>query len=207
MLRIIHTFSLVLLLSAAFLCTAQPALAEKSQPVTITLPASALYQTIHKLLPLPIAQNSRQFQGTITLDSINKLAIHKNRVSVQGVVSGKNMRVNTNIGGQAIQLKLGKLVLPVTCDIFLRFDRKTKTLFLTPKFQNPTHGHSNSAKTLLPMLNGLSNKEYPVQLGNMSPFQTKIGTKTVSVQMEPVDIKAEANKMTIKLRPVVGRNK
>ena len=207
MMHRIHFLFLAFLLAAIPMAVTQPAQAKKTTPVTITLPASALFQTIQQLLPLPIEQNSRQFQGTITLDSVSKLAIHDNLVSVQGMVSGKNMRVTTNIGGQDIQLKLGKLVLPVTCDITLRYDRKTQTLFLRPRFQNPEHGQSNSAKTLLPLLNGLGKKEYPVKLGNISPFQTRIGTRTVSVQMEPVDIKAVKNAMILKLRPVVGKSR
>jgi len=204
--RLLHFFFVTIFFTVVYLTGIHPARADKNQPVTITLPASALYQTIQELLPLPIEQNSRKFQGTITLDSISKLAIHNNLVSVQGVVSGKNMQVTTDIGGQDILLKLGKLVLPVTCDISLRYNQKQKTLFLKPMFQNPSHGSSNSAKTLLPLLNGLGNKEYPVKLGNISPFQTKIGAKTVSVQMEPVDIKAGKNEMILKLRPIVGKS-
>ncbi len=201
-------FSLLLFTLTVMQIFAVPSLQAKSPPpVTITLPASALYQTIQSVLPLPIEQNSRQFQGTITLDSISQLAIRDGVVSLQGIVSGRNMRVTTNIGGQDIQLKLGKLILPVTCDVLLRYDRSTKTLFLTPKFQNPTHGHSNSAKTLLPLLNGLGNKEYPVKLSNISPFQTRIGNQNIAVQMKAVDVRAKKDELILKLRPIVGKRK
>lgn len=183
-----------------------PAQAAKSQPVTITLPAPALHQAISDLLPLPLEQTSKKFQGTLTVDSISKLVINDNLISLQGQVSGTDMQLTTNIGGQDIKLKLGKLVLPVTCDISLRYDPKKKTLFLTPRFQNPTHGKSNSAETLLPLLNALGNKEYPVTLDKISPFNAKVGTKTVSVRMEPVDIQAGNNELILKFRPVAGKN-
>ena len=202
--RLIH--SSLLLFSLCLLCSL-PLQARADQPVTITLPASALYTTIKNLLPLPIEPNSRHFQGTITLDSISKLAIKAKTISLQGMVSGHNMRVTTNIGGQDIQLKLGKLVLPVTCDIAVRYNKKQKTLYLTPHFQNPTHGQSNSAKTLLPLLNGLGNKEYPVKLDKISPFQTKVGTKKITVQMEPVDILLKKDQLIITLRPVIGKSR
>lgn len=192
-----------------FFCTVSltdPAQAAKNQPMTITLPAPALHQAISDILPLPLEQNGKQFQGTITVDSISKLAINDNLISVQGQVSGKDMELTTNIGGQDIKLNLGKLVLPVTCDISLRYDPKKKTLFLSPKFQNPTHGTSNSAKTLLPLLNALGNHEYPVTLDTISPFNAKIGSKNVSVRMEPVDIRAGNNEMILKFRPVAGKN-
>ncbi len=183
-----------------------PPVQAQNTPVTITLPASALHKTISDMLPLPLEQNGSNFQGTITVDSINKLEIHNDLISVQGQVSGKDMQLTTTIGGQDIKLKLGKLALPVTCDISLRYDRQKKTLFLTPRFQNPTHGTSNSAKTLLPLLNSLGNKEYPVKLDKISPFNAKIGSKTVSLRLEPVDIKAGNNEMILKLQPIAGKS-
>lgn len=192
-----------------FLCTialTSPAKAAKNLPITITLPAPALHQAINDILPLPLEQTGKQFQGTITIDSISKLAINDNLISLQGQVSGSDMQLTTNIGGQDIKLNLGKLVLPVTCDISLRYDPKKKTLFLTPRFQNSTHGKSNSAETLLPLLNALGNREYPVTMDTISPFNAQVGSKNVSVRMDPVDIRAGNNEMILKFRPVAGKN-
>jgi hypothetical protein len=183
-----------------------PVQATQSLPVTITLPAPALHQAINDILPLPLEQNGKQFQGTITVDSISKLAINDNLISLQGQVSGSDLQLTTNIGGQNIKLKLGKLVLPVTCDISLRYDAKKKTLFLTPRFQNPTHGTSNSAETLLPLLNAFGNREYPITLDTINAFKAKIGSKNVSVRIEPVDIQAGKNEMILKFRPLTGKN-
>ena len=205
------TFSIRYFVLLLFICIfsftlTDPAQAAKSRPVTITLPAPALHQTISDILPLPLEQNGKKFQGTISVDSISKLEINDNLISIEGQVSGKDMLLTTNIGGQDIQLKLGKLVLPVTCDISLRFDPQKKTLFLTPRFQNPTHGKSNSAKTLLPLLNALGNREYPVKLDKISPFNAKVGSKTISVYMEPVDIRAGNNEMILKFQPIAGKS-
>ena len=183
-----------------------PVHAAINQPVTITLPATALHQTISDMLPLPLEQHSKQFQGTITVDSISKLEINDNLISLQGQVSGTDMELTTNVGGQDIQLNLGKLVLPVTCDISVRYDPNKKILFLTPRFQNPTHGTSNSTKTLLPLLNALGNKEYPVTLDKISPFNAKVGSKNVSLRLEPVDIEAANNEMVLKLQPIAGKS-
>ncbi len=201
-----HIAVLFLLCTAATL-SPPPVQAAANTPVTITLPASALHKTIIDMLPLPLEQTGNSFQGTISVDSISKLTIHNDLISVQGQVSGKDMQLTTNIGGQDIKLKLGKLVLPVTCDIALRYDPKKKTLFLTPKFQNSTHGTSNSAKTLLPLLNSLGNKEYPVKLDKISPINAKIGAKTVSLRLDPVDIKAGNNELILKLQPVAGKSR
>ena len=201
----IYTRYFILLL---FLCTialTSPAKAA-TLPITITLPAPALHQAISDILPLPLEQTGKQFQGTITVDSISKLAINDNLISLQGQVSGSDMQLTTNIGGQDIKLNLGKLVLPVTCDISLRYDPKIKTLFLTPRFQNPTNGKSNSAETLLPLLNALGNREYPVTMDTINAFNAQVGSKNVSVRMDPVDIRAGNNEMILKFRPVAGKN-
>ncbi len=197
---------LLLLLCPLAINFANPVQAAKNQPVTITLPATTLHQTLSDMLPLPLEQNGKNFKGTITVDSISKLEINDNLISLKGQVSGKDMELTANIGGQDIQLKLGKLVLPVTCDISLRYDPKEKTLFLTPRFQNPTHGTSNSAKTLLPLLNALGNKEYPVALDKINSFNAKIGSTNVFVRLEPVDIRAGNNEMVLKLRPIAGKS-
>jgi hypothetical protein len=192
-----------------FFCTVTltgHAQATKSQPVTITLPGPALHQVISDILPLPLEQNGKKFKGTITVDSISKLEINDNLISLQGQVSGADIQLSTNIGGQDIKLNLGKIVLPVTCDISLRYDPKKKTLFLTPRFQNPTHNSSDSAKTLLPLLSAFGNREYPVTLDTINAFKAKIGSKNVSVRMEPVDIRAGNNEMILKFRPVTGKN-
>ena len=202
----IRCLALLFFLCIAALGSAPSVHATQTPPVTITLPASTLHKTLSDMLPLPLEQTGNKFQGTITVDSIGKLTIHENLISLEGQVSGKDMQLTTNIGGQDIKLKLGKLVLPVTCDISLRYDPQKKTLFLTPRFQNPTHGTSNSAKTLLPLLNSLGNKEYPVKLDKISPLNAKIGSKSISLHMEPVDIKAGNNEMILKLQPIAGKS-
>lgn len=177
------------------------------EPITISMPAATVRQTIAGILPLPLEQKSDRFTGSITIDSIRSLVIGKNSVRIEAQVSGRNMEVTTNIGGQDIKLKLGKLVLPVTCDVRLRFDPRTKTLFLRPQFHKPTHGSSNSAKTLVPLLNGLGNKEYPVRLNHLSPLSARVGNKTISVHMQPVDIRATDNLILLKLQPVTGKSR
>ena len=203
---VFHRYCLVFLyIIFSFFVLLPPVQAAENQAMTSTMPAQALHQSISDMLPLPLKQSGKKFQGTITIDSISKLEIHNNLISFQGQVSGTDMQLTTNIGGQDIRLKLGRLVLPITCDVSLRFDPKKKILFLSPRLQNPTHGKSNSAKTLLPLLNALGNREYPLQLDTLKPLTSKIGQSTVSVQMEPVNIQALNNKLVLEFRTIVGK--
>lgn len=182
-----------------------PGTRAKLQPVTVILPAPALQYTLSSILPLPIEHDaSEQFKGEVTIDSISSLTIDGGRITVSGQLSGRNMTMNASVGNQNIQVKLGQLVLPVICDVDLRFDAARQILLLTPRFQRAAGGGSDSDEALLALLNGLS-KQYEVPLHNFMPLTGQIGASTVRLRMEPLDIRAEDNAVTLRLRPVAGK--
>lgn len=183
-----------------------PAQAAKNQPITLTLPATVLHQTLRSLLPLPIKPTgrNRNIKGSFTIDSISKLAIKNNRIALQAQISGRNITIRAAVGGQSIQIKLGQLVLPVTCNIIVRFDQKKKTLFLTPKFYDSPQGNSNAAAPLRPLLDNLS-REYAVPLDNLAPFVGKLGSTPIYVHMKPVDIQAGADALILQFHPIAQK--
>ena len=184
---------------------ARPAKKLKAQPVTIVLPESALFQTLSGLLPLPIEHDaSEQFKGEITVDSISSLTVDNGRIIVSGQLSGRNMSMNANVGGQSIQVRLGSLVLPVICETTLRFDQAKQLLLLTPRFQRAAHGNGDADEPLLALLNSLS-KQYEVPLRNVMPINGEIGSAKVHLRLEPLDIQAEDGAVTLRLRPVAGK--
>jgi hypothetical protein len=177
----------------------------KLPPVTVVLPAPALQQVVSSILPLPIEHNANeQFKGEVTVDSVSSLNVDNGRIIVSGQLSGRNMSMNANVGGQNIQVKLGQLALPVICDVALRFDPARQMLLLTPKFQRAAQGGGDSDEALLALLNSLS-KQYEVPLRNVLPLTGEIGSTTVRVRMEPLDIRAEDGAVTLRLRPVAGK--
>ena len=174
-------FCLVCILIFPFLSgAAEPRKIVKKQPITITLPASTLHETLIDMLPLPIElkRKNSKFQGPVVIDSISRLAIDENRISVSGRLIGRKLAMQAKVGSQTIQIKLGKLVLPVTCDIALRFDAAKKILFLFPKFKKTSGSKSNSDQTIVSLLNSLS-REYPVRLDELTPLLWDIGTESV----------------------------
>ncbi|MCI5224090.1 MAG: hypothetical protein D3924_15820 [Candidatus Electrothrix sp. AR4] len=179
--------------------------AAQSQPVSLTLPATALHQALRGLLPLPVEPTgkNKNIEGLFTLDSISKLAIKKNRLLLQAQLSGRNISVRAAVGGQSIQIKLGQLVLPVTCDIALGFDQKKKTLFLTPKFYEQSQENS-SAAALRPLLDTLS-KEYAVPLDKLAPLAAKLGSTPIYIHMDPVDIQADADVLIVQFQPIAKK--
>ncbi|WP_417911689.1 hypothetical protein [Candidatus Electronema sp. TJ] len=188
---------------------AKPAAVKKTkaqaQPVTVVLPESALFQTLSSLLPLPLEHSaSQQLQGSVTVDSISRLSVDNGRIIVSGQLSGRNMSMNADVGGQSIQVRLGSLTLPVTCETALRFDPAKQLLLLTPRFQRSAHGNGDADEPLLALLNSLS-KQYEVPLRNFMPISGEIGSAKVLLRMEPIDIRAEDGAVTLRLRPVAGK--
>lgn len=184
---------------------ARPAKKLKAQPVTIVLPESALFQTLSGLLPLPIEHDaSKQFKGEITFDSISSLSVDNGQIIISGQLSGRNMSMNADVGGQSIQIRLGSLALPVVCETSLRFDPAKQLLLLTPRFQRSARGNGEADEPLLALLNSLS-KQYEVPLRNIMPINGEIGSAKVHLRMEPLDIRAEDGAVTLRLRPVAGK--
>ncbi|MGX9728083.1 MAG: hypothetical protein ACTFAK_12430 [Candidatus Electronema sp. VV] len=179
----------------------------KTQPVLVVLPEDALFQTLSGLLPLPIEHDaSEQFKGEITVDSISSLTVDNGRIIVSGQLSGRNMSMNANVGGQSIQVRLGSLVLPVICETALRFDEARQLLFVTPRFQRAGQGGGDADEALLALLNSLS-KEYAVPLRNLTPLSGQIGSRTVQLRLQPLEIQAEDGAITLRLRPAAGKKR
>ncbi len=78
----------------------------RDRDIVITLPAETLLHSLQKMLPLEIHTENPDLQGQITLQSLKKIAINDNTLSVQGVVGGKNLSMVTTIANQKIRLKL-----------------------------------------------------------------------------------------------------
>ena len=177
----------------------------KAQPVTVVLPESALFQTLSSLLPLPLEHRAgQQLQGSVTVDSISSLTVDKGRIIVSGLLSGRNLSMNADVGGQSIQIRLGSLSLPTVCELTVRFDSAKQLLLLTPRFQRSAQGNGDADEPLLAMLNSLS-KQYEVPLRNIMPINGEIGSAKVHLRMEPLDIRAEDGAVTLRLRPVAGK--
>lgn len=177
----------------------------KTQPVLLVLPEDALFQALSSLLPLPLEHSAgQQLQGSLTVDSISSLTADKGRIVVSGLLSGRNMSMNADVGGQSIQIRLGSLSLPTVCELTVRFDPARQLLLLTPRFQRSAQGKGDADEPLLALLNSLS-KEYAVPLRNFMPVSGEIGSAKVQLRMEPLDIRAEDGAVTLRLRPVARK--
>lgn len=191
----------VLCLAVNLALTGDAAESGTQKNIVLTLPAETVLASMQKMLPLDIPSQSHQLKGNITLQSIDRLVIRDNVISMHGVLSGRNLVVLTNLAGQTIQLKVGALQLPVSCDLATRFDPARRQLFVTPRFNDGGQGQEGSAS---PLFAALGNREYPVDLEALQLINLKVGDRTIPITMEPVLIAAIDNSLIFHLHPRVG---
>ncbi|MFH1217643.1 MAG: hypothetical protein V1706_14195 [Pseudomonadota bacterium] len=171
---------------------------------TITMSAETLLQTIRSAIPIPIETKNQHISGNLFVDSLDNLQIRGESIFLQGVVAGRDLAMNTNFGGQDIAIKLGSMRLPVTCELFLRFDKQERNLFITPKFPEADKtDDENPAAVLFPLLTSFGGKEYLVEFDSIQPYLVKPGPPDHSRSMEPVDIQTENGALVVKMRPKV----
>ncbi len=177
------------------------------QPIVLSLPAETILSSVQKALPLDIPSQSRQLQGDITVESIDRLVIHDNIITVRGVLSGRNLVVLTNFGGQDIQVRLGEVRLPMTCDLQTRFDAARKKLFVTPRFTDAAQNGGNPQDPLAPLIGALGGREYMVDLDALETINLKVGAKSIPIAMDPIKIAALNNALVFHLLPRVGASR
>ncbi|HHD64727.1 MAG TPA: hypothetical protein ENK96_10305 [Desulfobulbaceae bacterium] len=168
---------------------------------TFIFPAPALYQSLQAILPLPIEQNSSSFKGQLSLDSIDKLRIHDDVISLHGIVSGKELSMHTEIAGQKIKLKLGHVTLPLSCDLHLRFDKVRQQLFVTPQFKPSKKKTSRNGDAIMPLLAAFGGHEYPLDLSGLQSINPTIGKRDLPLKFKPVQVTTKNNQLILGLRP------
>ncbi|MDT8444257.1 MAG: hypothetical protein RQ722_08190, partial [Desulfuromonadales bacterium] len=106
-----------------------------------------------------------------------------------------------------LSMKLGTVMLPVTCELLMRFDKAAKILFVTPRFSKPGESGVGTelGDVLLPVLTAFANKEYPVEFDAIKPLLARVGTRDIPINLEMVDIQTKQGLMIIKLRPRVSK--
>ena len=204
-----HLFSAPCLAAALLLLpmavNAAPTAPNKAQrAIVITMPAETVLASLQKMLPLAIPSHNEQLQGDIVLESLDRLFIHDNILSLRGVLSGKNLVIITNIAGQDLRLKLGQIHLPVTCDLQTRFDQAKRKLFVTPRFAETVADKNSQEASVGSLIGALGGREYPVDLDALQLLNIKMGTRSIPIAMEPTNIAGTDNALIFRLMPRIG---
>ena len=163
--HLLHILPPAILLVLITVCTAFSLI--NPDIVTMTLPEAMIKQSVQSVLPLPIVPEGEHLQGKLVLDSISKLEMRDNGALIQGTVLGSGLTLKTKVGNQSLNMKIGEVRLPLTCDFTFRFDPAQKILYVTPHLEQPQPTKNPQADAVLPLLTlqGLEGKLFiPVAL-------------------------------------------
>jgi hypothetical protein len=173
---------------------------------TVSIPDEVLLQAVKGGLPISIETGSQYVQGDVVIESLEKLEVREKSIFLQGVVSSRNVTLNTTIAGKDIAMSLGSVRLPVSAELLLRFDPREKVLLVTPRFPGPESlSATDPVDAFLLLLSSLGEKEYRVELGSIQPVLARVGTRNIPIALEPVDIQAQKGLLLIKMRAAVTK--
>lgn len=183
------------------LAAALPALAGEKD-VSVVLREEPLLQAIRASLPIPIETESPHISGDIFVESLERLQLKEKSIFLGGVVASRNLVMKTEFGGQDFTMKLGSMRVPVTCELFLRFDRQGKKIYFTPRFPKTTAPEAgSSAEVLLPLLTAFGGSEYQVEFDSIQPYLATAAARPLPRPMEPIDLLTGQGLMVVKMRP------
>lgn len=188
------------------LAQANPGGRGPSPPLTITVPAPLLAQVLREALPLPLEPKGAHVQGSLRVESIQDLHMQQNRISLTATVAGQDLRVETELAGQRLNLKLGnaRLVLPATLE--LRFDAHSQTVFVTPRIAMEQGARpGDPAAAMGQALSGLSGREYSVPLGDLRPFSAQVGERQLNIAWIVKELVADNEQLLLRMVPRVSR--
>ena len=188
-----------LVLSHAYAETDSPDL---NRAITVAVPVETVRHNIGNLLPFEIHMG-KSFSGALWVQTIDKLKIGTNRVTFFMKVLGKDIEFSTKIGSQVLNLKFGEANVSSNCEAAFRYDKEKKILFITPQIKEfiGADQSGQAGEVLMPLLEGLSNIEYAVDLRKIDPLKTELQNKILTVNFDIVDIYSGNNQFFVKIIP------
>lgn len=195
------------LFSALILCVCLLFPAARAQAANrdliLTVPAETVLAEVQKVLPLTIPTKGKSFQGNLIVESLDKLSIADNAIAVHGVLGAKNMTVTVKVAGAPINVQLGEVRLPVSCELALRLDPQSGQLFVKPRFAGQHKDSSGQDSGLSALTEGLAAREYPVSLESLKKIDIKVGGRSIRLAVRPTSIEGRDNSLILSLQPQV----
>jgi hypothetical protein len=187
---------------AALIASGAYADAKSPKPITVTIPVEAVNHMMEGVLPfeIPMGQN---FSGALWIQTIEKLKIGKNSVTFFMRVLGKDIEFSTKIGSQVLNLKFGEANVSSNSEASFRYDKEKKLLFIIPRINEfiGAEKAGEAGEVLMPLLEGLSNIEYAVDLKKIEPLKGELQNEILLVYFDIVDIYSENNQFYVKIIP------
>jgi len=193
-----------IIITLLFLIVTPAFAATTDRPVTITLPDTLIKEVIHKALPVDIPIQSKTVLGSVSVDAIKKIRLHKNKLSGHVTLSGHKLNIVTNIAGHKLRMKIGSLTMSFQCDATVRFDAKSQTLHIKPvitELQTSDKAKTEIASLIAQLFNG---REFPLQLDKLKAFSADTGDKTVNIAMRVKGVNIHPDEVRLQAIPKIS---
>jgi hypothetical protein len=195
-------FVLALVCAVLIPSFAQMALAAPAENITLSLPESALAQTVAALVPFSFEANSKLLRGTVHVREVRNIKLATNSLKAKLSLAANNLEIVHELAGQPIRMKVGEVALTPDVTAGLRFDAARQILYikLLADGAAPTPGNE-AAAALSALLNG---REFPIEMRDLDPFVADIGGKSVTVATKVAGIRALPGKLELSLAPQIS---
>lgn len=172
-----------------------------AQPILLSLPEKVVAEMVQKSLPLQVNQPSESLAGLISVEKVENLNFNDNSLAATVTMSGRDVQLNTNLGGHSLLLKVGNVELDFSLEAVTRFDKASQTLFIRPTVSgiDQRGSQNNEVGELIAAL--FNEQELPVALENLAPIITDIGNRQLVIDMSVEDIRFGPDAVEILLTP------
>ena len=172
-----------------------------AQPILLSLPEKVVAEVVQKSLPLQVQQPSESLAGLISVEKVENLNFKDDSLGATVTMSGRDVQLNTSLGGHNLLLKVGNVELDFSIEAVTRFDKASQTLFIKPTVSgiDQRGSQNNEVGELVAAL--FNEQELPVALENLEPIITDIGNRQLVIDMSVEDIRFGPDAVEILLTP------
>lgn len=176
-------------------------LSADNQSILLRLPEPVVADVISKSLPFAVQPESDSLAGSISVTRIDQLVFQDQALSAALSLNGRDVQLNTSIGGHQIRLNVGNVELDFDVSAQVRFDRQSQTLFIRPLISglDQQTGQNNEAAKLIAAL--FNDQELPIALDKIQPIITDIGSSKLIIDTLVKDVLLKPGSIDILLTP------
>lgn len=176
-------------------------LSADNQSILLRLPEPVVADVISKSLPFSVKPESDSLAGSISVTRIDQLVFQDQALSAALSLNGRDVQLNTSIGGHQIRLNVGNVELDFDVSAQVRFDRQSQTLFIRPLISglDQQTGQNNEAAKLIAAL--FNDQELPIALDKIQPIITDIGSSKLIIDTLVKDVLLKPGSIDILLTP------
>ena len=175
----------------------------KKKEMTIAIPEQLMAEFINDTLPVKITRK-KSFSGVIWIEAIDRLKLGNDKISFSMKMHGENIGYNKKIGKRPVRLNFGDVRLSFECEASIRYDKERNVLYVKPEIIQ----ERAEEQALVPLLAALiEGREFPIEIQKLEPIITKIGDKSLIINMDISSIFTLDSILFIGIKPKVKENK